>query len=219
MLAADIEKAPQAEDVPRNRSIYQVVQETATGPRFLTSFDLLEDAMRNAAALNARSGNPFKTIMWGTDKPAIWVPPEKFKFQGDNILPSMIYHPGAVRGYPEALPISAVYKQGAEVVFLPNGAPMPTYLEGFSLGALPNGSAKGLFARNLSFKNALKGARELSQRHRSRIYVKAARGNRHIPVASVVPASRVDGLSDLQLGAIVTPVTPTEWESLRKAGH
>jgi hypothetical protein len=201
---------------PSRSQLFQVIQETSRGPQFLTSFDTIDGAMRQAALLNEQTGNPFKTIMWGTGKPVVRVDPEKLRFKGDNILPSFVLHPAAVKGYPEAIPVSAVYANRSEIVFAPDGSATPTGLGAFSVSLDATLKKPRMFKRKLMFKDALKAATQASRARRSPVFIHADRSGRRVPVMKVMPQSRVDGLGEFSLGSVITPVSPQEFEELLK---
>jgi len=200
-------------DTPGSGGVFQIVQETAQNPRFLTSWDTLEAAMEQARQLNERTGNPFKTIMWGTQRPVVRVDPKRSIFVGDNTLPSFVYHKAAVKNHPQALPVSAVYGRQSEVIFTPEGDGVATHLGEFSLHGLDG----MLLGKTRTLDHALAGAKRLSSKRKQRVLVKARVRHRRVPVLAVDPvAHRGGGLSGFALGSVVTPVTPAELEELRK---
>jgi hypothetical protein len=204
---------PTADPVPR---LYQIVQETAVGPKFLTSWDTLEAAMRDCRSLNERTGNPFKAILWGHGTPCQMCSPRQRQFKKDNILPSFVYHSGGVRNYPEALPISAVYNHGTEVVFLPDGTGTATGLGNFevSLSAIRRGPSV-----RYRYWDAIEAGKRLAASQGKRVFVhanvKSRAGGKSLPVASINPTlNGLQGLGDYSLNPIISPVTPDEFQEL-----
>lgn len=195
-----------AAQTPPRSALYQIVQETALGPRYLTAFDDMDAVMRQARYLNEQSGNAFKTVMWGTGKPVVRVDPRKLRFRGDNILPSLVLHPAAVKGRSDAVPVSAVYRGGTEVVFGADGSATPTHLDGFTVDGIP--SFKGPFARATDL------AKKAAQSFNRPIFVRTKR--RRAPIFRAAPSSGVNGLGDFQVGAVISPVSPEEFEELVK---
>lgn len=199
-------------------SLYQIVQETARGTRFLTSWDDLEAAMENARSLNANTGLAYKVVMWGTGK-AVLRPEPSRQFRGDNILPSYVYHPAAVKTHPEALPVSAVYGKRSEVIFTPTGDGIVTNLGSFAVGvgdaAVQNiGKSMRGAGAGISLPGAIAAARQVSSKRRQRATVFArARGRLH-PVLTVAPTVQEEGLGEYGFGSVIRPVTPREYEEL-----
>ena len=200
-------------------TLYQIVQETASGPRFLTTWESVEDAMENARLLNLRTGSPFKTIVWGRER-AVQRAPQTVR-QGDNLLPSYVLHPAAVKGYPEALPVSAVYRNATQIVFLPDGTSVPAEVAGFSVGPLGELSdalqaALAPFQR-LKLHDALKAAKGIARQSRRPIGVHANRRGRRVPVFKIRPTTGVAGLGDFTTQTSVQVVTPTEYALMHRA--
>lgn len=193
---------------------FQIVQESATNARFLTSWDTLETAMEHARELNARTGNPFKTVMWGTNRPVVRVDPEQRLFVGDNTLPSLVFHKAAVKNHPEALPVAAVYGRQSEVIFTPEGDGVVTHLGEFSI----HGLGGLLLGRTMTLDRALAGAKRASTDCQQRVLIKARVRRRRVPVLAVDPAPQNAGLSGTT-GSVITPVTPAELEELQKMAH
>jgi hypothetical protein len=202
---ADALTSTAAETPPRS-ALYQIVQETALGPRYLTAFDDMDAAMRQARYLNEQTGNAFKTVMWGTGKPIVRVDPRKLRFRGDNILPSLVLHPAAVKGRSDAVPVSAVYRGGSEVVFGADGSATPTHLDGFTVDGVPG--FEGPFAKATAL--AKRAAKKLNKP----IFVRTKK--RRAPLARATPSSGVNGLGDYQTGVVISPVSPDEFEELVK---
>jgi hypothetical protein len=196
-------------DIASAQGLYQVVQETAAGPRFLTSFDSVESAMENARVMNASTGNAFKTIMWASDRPIVR---RNRLYRGDNVLPSLIYHPAAVKGASYGIPVSAVYGNRAQVVFTTTGEAVPVAMPQFGLAGLGSGPVA---ERQVSLAEAVDAAQKLANQRRSRILVRA--GRRRSPLWIVKPQLQdLQGLGEYGLGTVITPVTPAEFEELVK---
>lgn len=196
-------------------SIYQVVQETAYGPKFLTSWDTMEDAMRDCQQLNICSGNPFKTVLWGTGTPCLRCTPEQMEFKRDNKLPSFIRHSAAIQTHPEAYPVSAVYNHGTEVVFLQDGTAAPAGLGVFTVS---DAQTPWTMGQLMNFAEATKVAKERAGRTGSATVIRAhKRGKRKGIAAAVVRLGRkktLSGLGDIDMNPIITPVTPAEFQRL-----
>lgn len=194
--------------------LYQIVQETAAGPRFLTSFDSVESAMANARALNAHTGNPFKTIMWASDRPIVR---RSRLYRGDNVLPSIVYHPAAVQGAPKAVPVSAVYANRTQVVFTPGGDAVGVEQPAFSLAGLGSGPVS---ERPVPLSAALEAAQQLANHRRSPILIRAHARRQKSPLWLVKPQLKLrtdlEGLGEYGLGTVISPVTPAEFEELMK---
>lgn len=207
--------------------LYQVIQETAAGPKFLTSWDTMEAAMRDCRTLNVCTGDAFKTVVWGTGTPCIRCSKESREFKADNVIPSLLYTPAAVKGYPEAYPVSAVYNHGTEVIFLPDGSHANTQLADFSIGFSPiEKTAKN--QPKMLYRAALRSARDLSKVSGRRTYVttrsRKPGSRRSYAVAQVHPIPR-GALGELSpwgsppgkvasINPIVTQVTPEDLAQL-----
>lgn len=202
-------------------ALYQVVQETGAGPRFLTSWDTLEAALRDCRSLNERTGNPFKTILWGSGTPCQRCSIKELQFKKDNKLPSFIYHPAAIANYPEALPISAVYNHGTEVIFTPDGGAVNTALQGFAVadvGAIQSNPP----AKQHRYWEAAAIAKHRAAQSNKKQYItatiKTKAGRKTVPV-SVVHPRRVRQLSgfgavETMLNPIISAVPPAEFQYL-----
>lgn len=217
-----------AKQVAPTCGLYQVVQETGAGPRFLTAWDTQEAAMRDCRALNVCTGSPFKTVVWGKGVPCLMCSTKSRQFKADNILPSLMFSPAAVKGYPDAYPVSAVYNHGTEVIFLPDGSPKNTQLADFSVGFELEPRDRN--RPKMLYRAAVKSARELTRATGRRAYVttRSRKSGRQLAVSSTSP-SKLD-LSRMGLGElspwgsppgkvrpdnpIVTPVTPSDFERL-----
>lgn len=168
--------------------------------------------MRDCRALNVCSGSPFKTVLWGSGTPCLRCSRKDREFKMDNALPSLVYSPGAVKDYPDALPVSAVYNHGAEVIFLPDGSPKATALAEFAASASPLVIKSAVFK---PYARAVDTAKVLAKHMRSPTFVVARHGGRVVPVVRI-QAPKTFGLADFDvtLNPIVNTVTPEEFQRL-----
>lgn len=187
------------------KSVFQLVRESGGSSRFLASHVRLEDAMAEARVLNRADGKAYKVVLWGSGLP-VQRPVSASQARGDNILPSLVYHPAAVVSHPEVLPISAVYKRGSEVIFTAKGAAVPTASKSF----LVAGDKESY--RGLTLGEAVELAGRRMRRSRTQQLVSVIDGQKGLtPVLRVHSQIRQgDGLGDLSVGLGVAPVTPAD---------
>jgi hypothetical protein len=115
---------------------YQIVMPNYPAPRFLARFAQLDAALRECGTLCQLTGQPYRLIKWGSRLPCY---PCRGK-KRTNMLPGIrvIQSPGAIAGFPNALPIADFSPRGSTIVYGPDGQPKLVGAPNFRVSRTPN---------------------------------------------------------------------------------
>lgn len=113
---------------------YQIVFPSYPAPKFLSRYAYLTDALRECGTLCQLTGKPFRLVKWGARVPCYPCRARKTT----NSLPSMRLHsPGALEGFPDAVPVADFRPSTGTLVYGPDGQPKLVGAPNFIVSSSP----------------------------------------------------------------------------------
>jgi hypothetical protein len=113
---------------------FQIVFPAYPAPKFLSRFAYLRDALRECGTLCQLTGKPFRLVKWGARVPC-------YPCRGKNTLnrlPSVrIHSPGALAGFPDAVPVADFRPNTGTLVYGPDGQPKIVGAPNFVVSSSP----------------------------------------------------------------------------------